>query len=52
MNKTMIQWITDDTNYRREDKPSRLEKKMLTKGINIEKNINYECPFGRSGPEN
>ena len=46
MNNTMIKWLTENTRYR-EDKPSRLDL-LFTKGINLEKDINYECPFGRS----
>ena len=42
----MIQWVTDCTKYR-EDKSSRLDL-LFTKGINLKKDINHECPFGRS----
>ena len=42
----MIQWVTDYTSYR-EDTPSWLNL-LFTKEINLEKDINYECPFGRS----
>ena len=47
MNNTMVQWITENTRFRGEDKPSRLDL-LFTKGINLETDINYECPFGRS----
>ena len=47
MNNTMIQWVTESTRYRGEDKPSRLEL-LFTKGINLEKRYYYECHFGRS----
>ena len=47
MYNTTIQWITDYTRYREEDKPSRLDL-LFTKRINLEKDINYECPFGRN----
>ena len=43
MNNTMIQYLTDCIRYR-EDKPSKLDL-LLSKGINLEKNINYEYPF-------
>ena len=42
----MIQWGTDYTRYR-EEKPSILDI-LFTKGINLEKNRNYECSFGNS----
>ena len=47
MNNTMIQWVTENTRFRAEDKPPRLDL-LFTKGINLETGINYECPFGRS----
>ena len=47
MNNKMIQWVTENTRFRGEDKPSRLDI-LFTKGINLETNINYECPFGKS----
>ena len=31
----MIQWVTENTRFRGEDKPSRLDL-LLTKGINLE----------------
>ena len=43
MNNTMI---TENIRYR-EDKPSRSDL-LFTKEINLEKDINYECPFGNS----
>ena len=43
----MIQWVTENTRSRCEDKPSKLDL-LFTKGINLETDINYECPFGRS----
>ena len=46
MNNTMIQWVIENTRFR-EDKPSRLDL-LFTKGIDLEKDIDYECPFGRS----
>ena len=46
MNNTMIQWVTENTRFR-EDKLSRLDL-LFIKGINLGKNINYECTFGRS----
>ena len=36
MNNIMIQWVTENTRYRGEDKPSRLDL-LFTKGINLEK---------------
>ena len=39
----MIQWVTENTRFR-EDKPSRLDL-LFTKGIDLEKDIYYECPF-------
>ena len=45
MNNTMIQWVTDNTRYRGKDKPSRLDL-LFPKSIDLEKYINYECPFG------
>ena len=47
MNITMIQRVTENTRFRSEDKPSRLDL-LFAKGINLETYINYECPFGRS----
>ena len=47
LRQTMIQWVTENTRFRREDKPSRLDL-LFTKGIKLEKDINYKCPFGRS----
>ena len=47
MNNTMIQWITENTRFRGKDKPSRLDL-LFTKGINLETDISYECPLGRS----
>ena len=49
MNNTMTQWITENTTFRGEDKPSRLDL-LFTKGINPETDINYECLFGRDDP--
>ena len=46
MNNKIIQWVTENTRFR-EDKLSRLEL-LFTKGINLEKDINYKFPFGRS----
>ena len=43
----MIQWVTENTRFRGENKPSRLDL-LFTKGINLETDINNECPFGRS----
>ena len=39
--------MTVNTRIREEDKPSRLDL-SFTKGINLETDINYECPFGRN----
>ena len=36
MNDTIIQWVTNYTRYRGEDKPSRFDL-SFTKGINMEK---------------
>ena len=47
MNNTMIQWVTANTIFRGKDKPPRLDL-LFTKGIILETDINYECPFGRS----
>ena len=47
MNNTMIQWVTENTRFKGVDKPSRLDL-LFTKGINLETDINYDCPFGRS----
>ena len=47
MNNTMIQWVTENTRFRGKNKPSWLNL-LFTKGMNLEKDINYECPFGRS----
>ena len=44
MNNTAIQWVTNYTKYRGEDKPSRLDL-LFTKEINLKNYINYECPF-------
>ena len=41
MNNTMIQWVAENTRFRGENKPSRLDL-LFTKGINLEKDINYE----------
>ena len=43
----MIQWVTDYARYRGEDKPSKFDQ-LFTKIINLEKDGNYECPFGKS----
>ena len=43
----MIQLVTENTRFRGEDKPSKLDL-LFTKRINLETDINYECPFGRS----
>ena len=48
MNNTMFQWVTENSRFRGDDKPSRLDI-LFTKGINLEIDINYECPFRRSG---
>ena len=47
MNNTMIQWVTENTRFRAEDKPSKFDR-LLIKGIDLVKYIYYECPFGRS----
>ena len=47
MNNRVIQWVTENTRFRGEDKPSKLDL-LFTKGINLEADIDYECPFGRS----
>ena len=47
MNNTMIQWVNKNKRHRGEDKPSRWDL-LFTKRINLEKDINYECPFGRT----
>ena len=47
MNNTIIQWVNENTRLRGENKPSRLDL-LFTKGINIEKYINYKCLLGRS----
>ena len=44
MNNTMVQWVNDYKRYRGEDKQSRIDL-LFTKGINLEKNTNYESPF-------
>ena len=46
MNNKIIHQITENIRHR-EDKPSRLHL-LFTKGINQEKDINYECLFGNS----
>ena len=42
----MIQWVTENTRYR-EDKPSRFDL-LFTIAMNLDKVINYECPFESS----
>ena len=42
----MIRWVTENTRYR-EDKPSRLDL-LFTKGMNLDKDMNYECLFESS----
>ena len=44
MNHTMIQWVTENTRFRGEDKPSRLDF-LFMKGINLETYINHKCPL-------
>ena len=43
----MIQWVTENTRFRGEDKSSRLDL-LFTKVINLETDNNSECLFGRS----
>ena len=42
MNNTIILCVIDYTRYRGDD------KSMIYKEINLEKDINHECPLGRS----
>ena len=44
----MIQRVTDNTRFRGENKPSWWLNVLFNKRINLEIDINYECPFGRS----
>ena len=46
MNNTMIQWVTETTTFRSEDKPSRLDF-LFTKEINLETYINYDTLLER-----
>ena len=46
-NNTMVQWVNEDTRYRGEDRPSRLDL-VFTKEVELAKDIVFDCPFGKS----
>ena len=46
MENAMKQWVTENTRYKGENEPIRLDL-VLTKGIHLPKEINYDCPFGK-----
>ncbi len=47
MENTMMQWVTENTRYRGDDKPTKFDL-ILTKGINLTKELRYVCPMGKS----
>ena len=46
MENAMKQWVTENTRYRDENEPTRLDL-VLTKEIDLPKEINYDCSFGK-----
>ncbi len=43
----LMLWVTENTRYRRDDKPARLDL-ILTKGLDLTKELSYGCPIGKS----
>ena len=47
MNNIMIQWIKENTRFRGNEEPSRLDL-LLTKELEVIRKVNYQCPLGKS----
>lgn len=46
-NDMIMQWVIEDSRYRGEGEPSRLDL-MFTKGIDLAKDIEYQCPIRKN----